>query len=426
MASYSSPLVSIQGQLDNIRSEVSGVNSGLQGIASLIQTDSALESQRIRLEQDQEKKLVEREIRVGQEEQLQQTVSAALVAPIKKIEPKLTSTFDRATDALKKLFGTGFGLLGISALTKGTAANLRKLTDIRGIFKSSLGFITSSFSLMRGGFARVVNSIRGVTSKVFDIAKDLAKSPLKAVSDLFKNFLKVKPGAGAAASGAGAAVAGGFDILSLLGKGVAALGGAADVATGQNFDATLAFTSLLIPQTRLITGTAYAADAIAEVFGGNIFGKNSNQKPGAPEAQNPMIPKFEFGKNINFSSLQAFASDKINQFGNMFGFSGDPGPKPGSPQILPEDTMNTLGPRSIPVVPYKPPAKIQPTQTQTPNVGPPPEPKPDIIYTTTGNQQQGAVQDQQSVPITDVPLISSSNPDNFYTLYSQLNYNVVI
>jgi hypothetical protein len=425
MASYSSPLVSIQGQLDNIRSEVSGVNSGLQGIASLIQTDSALESQRLRLEQDQEKKLVEREVRVGQEEQLQQTVSAALVEPIKKIEPKLTSTFDGATGALKKLFGTGFGLLGISALTKGATANLRKLTDIRGIFKSSLGFITSSFSLMRGGFTRVVNSIRGVTSKVFDIAKDLAKSPLKAVSDLFKNFLKVKPGAGAAGAGA-AAAAGGFDILSLLGKGVTALGGTVDVATGQNFDAALAFTSLLIPQTRLITGTAYAADAIAEMFGGNIFGKNQNQKAGAPAAQNPMIPKFELGKNINFSSLQAFASDKVDQFKDMLGFSGPPGPQPGSPEISTESGKDTPGPKSIPVVTYKPPAQIQPSQTQTPNVGPSPEPKPDIIYTTTGNQQQGAAQDQQSGPITDVPLISSSNPDNFYTLYSQLNYNVVM
>ena len=27
---------------------------------------------------------------------------------------------------------------------------------------------------------------------------------------------------------------------------------------------------------------------------------------------------------------------------------------------------------------------------------------------------------------TNVPLISSSNPDNFYVLYSQLNYNVVV
>ena len=31
-----------------------------------------------------------------------------------------------------------------------------------------------------------------------------------------------------------------------------------------------------------------------------------------------------------------------------------------------------------------------------------------------------------SKPLTDVPLINSSNPDNFYTLYSQVNYNVVM
>jgi hypothetical protein len=110
----------------------------------------------------------------------------------------------------------------------------------------------------------------------------------------------------------------------------------------------------------------------------------------------------------------------------MLGFNGPPGPQPGSPEIPTENGKDTPGPKSIPVVPYRPPAQIQPTQTQTPNVGPSPEPKPDIIYTTTGNQQQGVAQDQQSGPITDVPLISSSNPDNFYTLYSQLNYNVVM
>jgi hypothetical protein len=33
----------------------------------------------------------------------------------------------------------------------------------------------------------------------------------------------------------------------------------------------------------------------------------------------------------------------------------------------------------------------------------------------------------QSPPVeSDTPIINSSNPDNFYVLYSQLNYNVVI
>ena len=71
------------------------------------------------------------------------------------------------------------------------------------------------------------------------------------------------------------------------------------------------------------------------------------------------------------------------------------------------------------------PAQTQSQPRQQLQVGPLPEPKPDIIMAQTGSSQQ-----QQDIPVdtspsTDVPLINSSNPDNFYVLYSQLQYNVV-
>jgi hypothetical protein len=60
------------------------------------------------------------------------------------------------------------------------------------------------------------------------------------------------------------------------------------------------------------------------------------------------------------------------------------------------------------------------------NVGPSPEPKPSVIYKRVGSssqQQSGAAPTGGSV--NEVPAISASNPDNFYVLYSQVNYNVV-
>ena len=77
-------------------------------------------------------------------------------------------------------------------------------------------------------------------------------------------------------------------------------------------------------------------------------------------------------------------------------------------------------------------AEISPAQVSTPpkepqQVGQLPEPKPSLTMIKTSSAQQ-----QQSNPpltngsLTDVPLINSANPDNFYVLYSQLNYNVVI
>ena len=78
------------------------------------------------------------------------------------------------------------------------------------------------------------------------------------------------------------------------------------------------------------------------------------------------------------------------------------------------------------------PLVTAPAQMSTPpkepqQVGQLPEPKPSLTMIKTSSAQQ-----QQSNPpltngaLTDVPLINSANPDNFYVLYSQLNYNVVM
>ena len=74
------------------------------------------------------------------------------------------------------------------------------------------------------------------------------------------------------------------------------------------------------------------------------------------------------------------------------------------------------------------PAQVQNIPKPVPNVGNLPEAKPNVIVTSSGQSPQKS---QQVFPstnesMTDVPLINSANPDNFYTLYSQLNYNVVI
>jgi Flp pilus assembly pilin Flp len=73
------------------------------------------------------------------------------------------------------------------------------------------------------------------------------------------------------------------------------------------------------------------------------------------------------------------------------------------------------------------PAQVQPLPKPTQNVGELSEPAPNVIMMPSGqsNNQQSSIS-QAPTNGTDTPLISSSNPDNFYVLYSQLNYNVVI
>jgi len=61
------------------------------------------------------------------------------------------------------------------------------------------------------------------------------------------------------------------------------------------------------------------------------------------------------------------------------------------------------------------------------NVGPAPAQKPNVIYKKIGSsaQQRSSAAAPTGGPVNQVPSISASNPDNFYVLYSQINYNVV-
>lgn len=76
------------------------------------------------------------------------------------------------------------------------------------------------------------------------------------------------------------------------------------------------------------------------------------------------------------------------------------------------------------------PAQTQRVPTAATKVGPEPEQKPNIIMMSSMTPpSQGSSTLLKSSPsgsASDVPAISSSNPSNFYTLYSQVNYNVVV
>jgi hypothetical protein len=67
-----------------------------------------------------------------------------------------------------------------------------------------------------------------------------------------------------------------------------------------------------------------------------------------------------------------------------------------------------------------------PDPKQTPNVGALPEPSPNVIMAGGQGGSQQSPTPQAPSAGSDTPIINSSNPDNFYVLYSQLNYNVVI
>ena len=89
------------------------------------------------------------------------------------------------------------------------------------------------------------------------------------------------------------------------------------------------------------------------------------------------------------------------------------------PDPNPIPIQSPSGPQRLQVLPF------DPQSPPKPNLGNLPEPPADVVVLGNNKEQPSSVIASDSQTITDVPLIPSGNPDNFYTLYSQVNYNVV-
>ena len=137
-----------------------------------------------------------------------------------------------------------------------------------------------------------------------------------------------------------------------------------------------------------------------------------------------------------FTRMLDPAYDTMN-LDKVFGFANDPISKALQNAGLISKTEKTP-PRKNPAVsgnmspstpsPNKPAAKVS---NSTGTVSTPPAPSPGGGNTTVVYKKvRGAGAGMQGQPLktgsaTDVPLIASANPSNFYTMYSQLLYNVV-
>ena len=91
MDNYSSPLVSIQNQIDGIRSDIYGLNTGLTNIGVLLQNDRTAEKIRLRDEEQQERILAQQQVKVGKETAIEKRVTDSSAVPIQKVERKLTT-----------------------------------------------------------------------------------------------------------------------------------------------------------------------------------------------------------------------------------------------------------------------------------------------------------------------------------------------
>lgn len=505
----------LRSSVDALRTETTTLNKGLVSITNLIQQDSALEKQQAAEKAESERKLAETNVRLGKESQLEQNITNSLVTPVQALQQKVGNIFARIGEALTTLF---FGWLtnqGIEALKAASEGNKEKLEEIKDNVLNGIGDAVKVFAAIKGGFNLIIKTITGVTARIAGFVTKLALAPIKALTNTLRGaplLRNIFPGPKKSGGGGG-------------GKGPGLLGGLfnsveafMNFKNGENVDAIMN-AALLLPTPPIVKGlliAGVAADSIAEVFGGNLFGfKNPNHerkgKEIAAEAekqkeeQKPASTSTTAEKVTSASTAQTLMmGDKKDDKSETDPKNMTPGPVPGSANIQPtpdsdaSSAVSNVAPvvASTPSTPMAPqaselslnnppgalvtgqrpdkalnseqfkaatqareeskvqglsgkeleiyvanaamnakssdvnissPAQVQPLPKPTQNVGELSEPAPNVIMMPSGqsNNQQSSIS-QAPTNGTDTPLISSSNPDNFYVLYSQLNYNVVI
>ena len=403
---------SLQGQINSLRAEVNDFRTALSRITDLIAYDSVLEQNRLKQEQEEQRRATEQGLRVGRESLLEKAIQGALVAPVQKIAQKAQSILSKVSQFFTTLFAGWFANKGIEVLKALSEGNGKKLEEIRDNVLKGLGIAAGTLFLLNGGFFAIAATITRLSLKIggwllkntvgrfFGALGNLLKSAGRGIVSGAQAGVRVLTGAGpkaapAVATAATAAARGGGGLLKNTGnffKAAKGLGSklfapinigvsAYRFSQGDEVGGALSAASAL----PLIGLPAVAVDIAREfgAFEGTFLGKNENKQQ--PKAQS----KKDKSKQLDAS--------KPAEFGNV---------------DIPADVSPQAQTTRIPSSMF--------------NIGPAPEPTPNIIYRKVGSsaqQQSGAA--PTGAPVNEVPSISASNPDNFYVLYSQVNYNVV-
>lgn len=464
-------LLGFNSNIQALRNDIGKLGTGLASIALLLQQDNAEELSRSRAQQEKERRLAEQQIRIGKENELEQKIQNALVAPVQNLAPKMNDVFGKIGAALGILFGGWLTNQVVQAIQASEENNTKLFNNIKFNIVKNLAIVGGGLLAIRAGFSIVKNTIGRIAS---GLTRLLIAKPLAIAAALLPRVGGRTPAPtrqNPKGSGGG---------LGGVGRFITFLSGLMNLKNKEFVDTTLAALTLAarapgaLGAIGKIAGIAFTADEIAEAFGKNIFtdaGLNQKvdeiakifkkestdskptasskpapapvvqpqtpmmgeQKPSTPAPSAEMISQFEqawqyrnnpFARGRIEDAWNQMTPEQKQQAKDWASSKGynwsemklqDPSPAMVSPQ-----TSNQTTEASTPTAQVSASAK-PPTQ-----VGQLPEPQPSVTMIRSSNNAN----QQANVPLTsgalsDVPLINSANPDNFYVLYSQLNYNVV-
>jgi len=393
-------LLNVNNSLTRIAEQVSVLSASLQGITTQIKETSTLETLKEQQKARQEQILAERQIREGKESQVETKIQAALVAPLQKVGAKAQGSLANLGRFFNILLG---GFLLNKILT--TAADLSEngnltLKNLGDKIVKDLLVVGGIFLGVNGGFSAVLGTITRLASTLTRVAfRGLLLRPIQLVFGLVGGILgKIK------------------SLIPKLGLGAAATTTASAAAAS------------VAPST--------AASAAATTAGA---GANAT-RAGAPRAGKPGGPMIG-------ARTAGFTAAIVNLFtGGSIGESGTAGVLAALPSLVRLGGFPGLA-ASI-VLPFLAPTiygTMKPTvEKYLPQLGltkdqlfsslvrsndrnlEKPKQQTNVSTLNIGEQDQSQIEvPSTSGQATFLPEVSSFNPDNFYVLYSHMQYNVV-
>jgi hypothetical protein len=494
-------LLGFNSTLQSIRTDIVKLGTGLSGIALLLQQDAVEDQNKVRADQEKQRLLTERQIRIGKENEIEQKIQNAVAEPVQKLVPRVNDIFGRIGAALGILFGGWLTNQTVQAIKASEEGNTKLFNEIRFNILKNVGIAVGGLVAIKAGFSLITRTISGIAS---GLTKLLITKPLAIAAAL----LPKGPKPGGAPPIRGPKPGGGGP--GLIGGLINGLTGWMNWMNGEKVDAILSALTFvpgggIFRGIRAVAGATYTLDQIAELFGSNLTGadpkllqkkkkefedakrKEQSKKPLAESTKPTSTPPSASPKPTPSSAPPA-AQPQTSMMGQPASSTTSPPaaaetstatPTPAATQPSAEmvknfemawqyrnnpmargrieESWNKMTPdqqqqaktwaqtkgydwnemklkdsASMNQPPKTENAEISPAQISIPpkepqQVGQLPEPKPSLTMIKTSNDQQ-----QQPNPpltngsLTDVPLINSANPDNFYVLYSQLNYNVVM
>lgn len=472
----------LRNQVSSINQNINNLNNELLTTASLLSNNELIESERIRQEQFEQRRIAEEGLRESAIAGLEQKIQRALVSPIQSLGKQTQGVLDSVMEFFGTLLAGWLTNQAIDSLKARSEDSQGKLSDIRDNVLTALGIAGKTLLLINQGFLDIARSITstaaklgkflvsGVIGGIFRGLGNLAN----AVKDSGKNLLnlgKTATKTGSEVAESAAKKSGGmFGFFDDLGKGAKGLFGRLTPGVGTLVNTAIAGyrykegdevgAALSLLSSIPLFGWGFMGVDVVRDFGGlegtflERYKKDKTDQatplttpvntqtseqlipekepPSAkPAAQPSATPMQSMVPNIKFGLDAQDKSKVVEDKGETKSDLSQPA-KYGEISITPQENK-TLDPSAEQQAPpkIKLPAitnvDIAKAYMLPMDLGPLQEPKPNIIYrqTSSGDGQASPQVPLKTGNASEVPAISSSNSDNMYLLYSQINYNVV-